>query len=119
MVSCPDVASTAVKPVMEFTGKAFRFGKQSCRGRNESAGIDRHRVGDERAPPRSRSCFIMAPSHVRVVASLQVMRLTGESAVLPLSSEITDPGSRPSGMMGKVTPEEDLDSEPSNRSRGV
>jgi hypothetical protein len=48
-------------------------------GRTESAGINRHRVGDERAPHKRRSCSIMAPSHVRVAARLHVMQLTGEA----------------------------------------
>jgi hypothetical protein len=33
------------------------------RGQVESAGINRHRVGDERALHERRSCSIMAPSH--------------------------------------------------------
>jgi len=53
------------------------------RGRRcESAGINRHRVGDERALPERRSCFIMAPSHAREA-------LTGGSVGQPLRSEIT------------------------------
>jgi 4-carboxymuconolactone decarboxylase len=73
------------------------------RGRAESAGINRHRVGDERAPHKRRSCSIMAPSHVRIAARLYVMQLTGESAGQPLSSEITHPGCRPCGPKGKAT----------------
>ncbi len=45
--------------------------------RAESAGIDRHRVGDERSLHKRRSCSIMAPSHVRVAARLHVMQLRG------------------------------------------
>ncbi|MGA3118554.1 MAG: hypothetical protein ABSF90_29520, partial [Syntrophobacteraceae bacterium] len=47
---------------------------QRKRGRAESAGINRHRVGDERAPHKRRSCSIMAPSHVRVAVRLHVMQ---------------------------------------------
>ena len=72
-------------------------------GRAESAGINRHRVGDERALHKRRSCSIMAPSHVRVAARRHVKQLTGESAGQPLSSEITYPGCRPSGPKGKAT----------------
>ena len=53
-------------------------------GQPESAGINRHRVGDERAPHKRRSCSIMAPSHVRTAARLHVKQLTGESAGQPL-----------------------------------
>jgi hypothetical protein len=70
--------------------------------RAESAGINRHRVGDERAPHKRRSCSIMAPSHVRVAVRLHVMQLTGENAGQPLTSEITHPGSRPGGPKGKA-----------------
>ena len=42
-------------------------------GRAENAGINRHRVGDERAPRKRRSCSIMAPSHVRMAVRLYVM----------------------------------------------
>ena len=55
------------------------------RARPESAGINRHRVGDERAPHKRRSCSIVAPSHVRVAVRLYVMRLTGENAGQPLT----------------------------------
>ena len=37
------------------------------RGQTESAGINRHRVGDERALHKRRSCSIMAPSHASVL----------------------------------------------------
>ncbi len=91
-----------------------------CRqGRAESAGINRHRVGDERAPHKRRSCSIMAPSHVRVAVRLHVMQLTGESAGQPLSSEITHPGCRPCGPRGKATLEEDVSQRVLARSRGV
>jgi len=43
-------------------------------GQVESAGINRHRVGDERALHERRSCSIMAPSHARVAARLHVKR---------------------------------------------
>jgi hypothetical protein len=36
-------------------------------GRAESAGINRHRVGDERALHERRSCSIMAPSHASAI----------------------------------------------------
>jgi hypothetical protein len=72
-------------------------------GRAESAGINRHREGDERAPHKRRSCSIMAPSHVRVVVRLHVKQLTGESVGQPLSSEITHSGCRPRGPEGKAT----------------
>ncbi len=44
------------------------------RGRFESAGINRHEVGDERAPRGRISCTITTPSHARAVASLHVKR---------------------------------------------
>jgi hypothetical protein len=66
--------------------------KSIKRGRAESAGINRHKVGDERALHRRRSCSIMAPSHVRVAARLHVKQLTGENVGQPLSSEITSSG---------------------------
>jgi len=69
----------------------------------ESAGINRHGMGDARAPHERRSCSIMAPSHARVAARLHVKQLTGESAGQPLSSEITHPGCRPSDPTGKAT----------------
>jgi len=65
-----------------------RYAKCSW-GRAESAGINRHRVGDERAPHERRSCSIVAPSHVRAAVRLHVKQLTGENAGQPLSSEIT------------------------------
>ena len=73
------------------------------RSRAESAGINRHRLGDERAPHKRRSCSIMAPSHVRLAARLNVKQLIRENAGLPLSSEITYPGCRPCGPVGKAT----------------
>jgi hypothetical protein len=46
----------------EFEGLSdFQLWKK--RGQVESAGINRHRVGDERALHERRSCSIMAPSH--------------------------------------------------------
>ena len=41
------------------------------KGLSENAGINRHRVGDERALHERRRS-IMAPSHVRVAARLHV-----------------------------------------------
>ena len=43
-------------------------------GQSESAGINRHRVGDERAPHERNNCTIMAPSHARVAARPHVKR---------------------------------------------
>ena len=39
-------------------------GRRKKGGRIESAGINRHRVGDERALHKRRSCSIMAPSQI-------------------------------------------------------
>ncbi|MGP8213698.1 MAG: hypothetical protein ACLQU0_19840, partial [Syntrophobacteraceae bacterium] len=72
-------------------------------GRAEGAGINRHRVGDERGPDKRRSCFITAPSHVRIAARLYVMQLTGESAGQSLSSDITYTGRRPRGQRAMAT----------------
>jgi hypothetical protein len=55
------------------TGQANKL-KLELRGRAESAGINRHRVGDERALHERRSCSIMAPSHARAIARLHVKR---------------------------------------------
>jgi hypothetical protein len=43
-------------------------------GRSESAGINRHRVGDERALHERNSCSTMAPSHARATVRLHVKR---------------------------------------------
>ena len=48
-------------------------------GHNERAGINRHRVGDERALHERISRSIMAPSHVRAAVRLHVKQLTGEA----------------------------------------
>jgi len=42
--------------------------------RCESAGINRHRVGDERALHERRSCSIVAPSHARATVRMPVKR---------------------------------------------
>ena len=61
------------------TGASSGIGEATAReiaakgGRVENAGINRHRVGDERAPRKRRSCSIMAPSHVRMAVRLYVM----------------------------------------------
>ena len=39
----------------------------------ESAGINRHRAGDERALRERRSCSITAPSHARAIVRSHVM----------------------------------------------
>ena len=41
-------------------------------GQSENAGINRHRVGDERAPHERRNRSIMTLSHVRVAARVHV-----------------------------------------------
>jgi hypothetical protein len=115
-------ALTHPKPQIVIGDKIIHRGntpKRSGRGRAESAGINRHRVGDERAPHKRRSCSIMAPSHVRVAARRHVKQLTGGSAVQPVSSEITHPGCRPSGPKGKATLAEDDRQRALHRSRGV
>jgi hypothetical protein len=52
----------------------MRQSKNSNGGRCESAGINRHRVGDERALHERRSCSIVAPSHARATVRLHVKR---------------------------------------------
>ncbi len=68
-----------LKKIMIQAGKAYLSKvpvrsavKTKERGHTENAGINRHRVGDERAPHKRRSCSIMAPSHVRITARLYV-----------------------------------------------
>ena len=50
------------------------FPTTTIRGQSESAGINRHRVGDERAPRERSSCTITTPSHARVAARPHVKR---------------------------------------------
>jgi len=47
---------------------------QLKRGHSESAGINRHRVGDERALHERSSCSIMAPSHARAAVRVHAKR---------------------------------------------
>jgi len=49
-------------------------GRQVDGGRSESAGINRHRVGDERALHERSSCSIMAPSHARAAVRVHAKR---------------------------------------------
>lgn len=92
---------------------------ETIAGGSASAGINRHGIGDERAPRERRSCSIMAPSHVRVVVRLHVKQLTGGNAGQPLSSEITHPGCRPCVTRGKATLLEGVIQRVLCRSRGV
>jgi len=47
-------------------------------GRTESAGINRHRVGDERALHKRRSCSIKAPSHASAIREEAAKRWQGK-----------------------------------------
>ncbi len=87
-------------------GRSYDFSVGSSmienhQGGVESAGINRHGIGNARAPHERRSCSIMAPSHVRVGARLHVKPLTGESTGQPLSSEITHQGCDPVTLRGR------------------
>ena len=45
------------------------LGKGESAGRPESAGINRHRVGDERALHERSSCSIVAPSYASMISN--------------------------------------------------